>query len=98
MIQASAGQSLLDIVIQEMGCVDGLFELAATNGLTITDDLVPGQLLMVPASDTADVELVKLLKSRNVRINTDNYLLAPAPEEDELNDFSPNDFLETDFH
>ncbi len=46
-IQALNNQSLIDIAIQTTGSVEGVFELALKNGLSITDDLKIGQILQV---------------------------------------------------
>jgi hypothetical protein len=43
-----AGQSLIDIAIQELGSAEGAYNLAVLNGMSITDDLVPGQELVMP--------------------------------------------------
>lgn len=41
-------QSLLDIAVQEMGSVDAAFELARLNDISITDNLVSGQVIVLP--------------------------------------------------
>jgi hypothetical protein len=38
-------QSLLDIALQETGTIEGIFDLAVANDLSLTDALVPGQKL-----------------------------------------------------
>ena len=47
-MKALAGQSLVDIAVQELGSVEGVFELAKLNGISVTDDLIPGQELTLP--------------------------------------------------
>ena len=48
MITALHNQSLFDISIQVYGSIAYVFELALANGLSITSDLVPGQIIEVP--------------------------------------------------
>ena len=47
-IQVKDGQTLFDIAIQALGSVDRVFDLAQLNGLGITDNLVSGQVLLLP--------------------------------------------------
>lgn len=47
-IQTLNGQTLVDIAIQELGDADRVFEIATMNGLSLTDELEPGRVLMVP--------------------------------------------------
>ena len=68
----TAGQSLVDVCLQELGSVAALFELAAANGLTITDALTPGQVLVVPASLNARPEVAAYFAGRGQRLNTGN--------------------------
>ena len=48
-MKALQGQSIIDIAIQELGSAEGAFALAVMNGISITDDLTPGQELALPA-------------------------------------------------
>jgi LysM repeat protein len=43
-------QSLLDIAIQYRGTAAAAFEIAAANNLSLTDDLKPGQVLVIPST------------------------------------------------
>ena len=43
------GQSIFDIAIQELGSDEGAFDLAVLNGISVTDELTPGQELALPA-------------------------------------------------
>lgn len=51
-VTAVNGQSLFDLAIQLYGSVKYVFELAMANGLSITQELEPGQLLEVPELET----------------------------------------------
>ncbi|MGN6604570.1 MAG: LysM peptidoglycan-binding domain-containing protein [Ginsengibacter sp.] len=50
-ITVSEGQTLLDIAMQYCGDASVLFDIADLNGLEVTDDLVPGQQLLVPDAE-----------------------------------------------
>lgn len=45
-----SGQTLLDIALQEKGSIEAIEEIAALNGLSITDELTVGMELSLPAS------------------------------------------------
>lgn len=45
-----SGQTLLDIALQEKGSIEAIEEIAALNGLSITDELSAGMELTLPAS------------------------------------------------
>jgi hypothetical protein len=62
------GQTLLDIVIQEMGSVDGLLTLAAQNGIADALALpLPGTVLTIPALTPDQQQLVAELAKLQVR-------------------------------
>lgn len=86
----TAGQSLLDVALQELGSVEALFDLADANGLAITDELTPGQVLEVPTSLATQPSLVSYFQGRGQRINTGAPVAAPvaATPDFDLLDFS----------
>lgn len=45
-----SGQSLLDIALQEKGSIEAVGEIAALNGLSVTEELSAGMVLSVPAN------------------------------------------------
>ena len=47
-MKALSGQTLFDIAIQSCGSAEAAFKLAVLNGMSVTDDLVPGQELVMP--------------------------------------------------
>jgi len=47
-MKALSGQTLFDIAIQSCGSAQAAFKLAVLNGMSVTDDLVPGQELIMP--------------------------------------------------
>jgi hypothetical protein len=61
------GQTMLDIALQELGDVERASEVAVLNDRPITDDLVAGEELSVPAYDTSKRTLVQMLSARGFR-------------------------------
>lgn len=57
-VKVKAGQSLLDIAIQECGGLSALAELAAMNGLSITSDLPVLSELRTPSPADDKVALL----------------------------------------
>jgi len=49
------GQSIFDIAVQELGSIEGAFELAMLNGISVTDELIPGQELILPIVLNKDI-------------------------------------------
>lgn len=41
-------QSLLDIALQYLGDITGVFTLASLNGISVTGEISPGQVIKVP--------------------------------------------------
>lgn len=70
MITVLSNQSLLDIAIQEDGNVLAAFEWALANGISITEELVPGQKLIIPKSVNRDNEIANYFKSKKQNIAT----------------------------
>ncbi|AWM31367.1 hypothetical protein [Hymenobacter nivis] len=91
----TAGQSLLDVAIQELGSVAALFDLADAAGLGITDALTPGQLLAVPTSPAAAPALAAYFADRAQRINTGGPIAPRQPIT--THDFDARDFNYPDF-
>ena len=91
----TAGQSLVDVAIQELGSVAALFALADAAGLAITDALTPGEELAVPAATAARPELASYFRQLDYRVNT-GAEVPPAPVL-VMHDYQPTDFAATDF-
>jgi capsid protein len=70
MIRVIENQSLFDIAIQESGSVLAAFDLALTNGLSITDDLAPGQKLIASNSEFSNNEVANYFKGKNLMVAT----------------------------
>lgn len=70
MIYAIENQSVLDVAIQEDGSVMAFFEWALKNGLSITDELTPGQQLVSPNSSFRNAEIANYFKGKKQMIAT----------------------------
>lgn len=58
-IQVLSNQTLTDIALQVYGSAEGVFLLAQENGLSVTDDLTPGQWLMFSQNRVSDKKIVQ---------------------------------------
>jgi len=58
-----SGQTIFDIAIQSCGGIEAAFDLAMLNGLNPTDDLVPGQELIIPGVVNSDIQQYYLNKN-----------------------------------
>ena len=63
-LKVSENQGLFDIAIQKSGSIIDVFDLAVKNGLSVTDNLEPGQSLRLPVVDDADIS--GYFKRRNI--------------------------------
>ena len=63
-------QSLFDVAIQEDGSVLSTFEWAIKNGLSITDNLEPGQKLSTPISVFRNDEVARYFTGKRQMIAT----------------------------
>jgi hypothetical protein len=102
-VVVSAGQSLLDVCLQELGSTGALFDLADANGLPITAVLSAGQRLQVPeASALAAPEIAAYYAARQYRVNVADPTHNPAPVvppgQPLLRDFLPADVNRLDFY
>lgn len=70
LITVHSRQSLLDIAVQESGAVDAAFELAAQNGMALTDPLAVGTVLTFNGA-AVDKRVADYLAARNIRPATE---------------------------
>lgn len=63
-------QSLFDIAIQYSGSALAAFDIAVANGISVTDDLTPGQKLKIPVSIYKNDEVANYFGSRSQGIAT----------------------------
>ena len=64
-IKVLNGQSLPDVAIQAAGSVEAVFDIALANGMSITDDLQPGDTLVVPA--VLSKQIADYYRTNNIR-------------------------------
>lgn len=67
---AIENQSLFDVAVQEDGCFLAVFEWALANGLSVTDELAPGQKLAAPNSEFRNNDVADYFKGRNQMVAT----------------------------
>ena len=70
MIYAIENQSVFDIAVQESGSVLSAFDWALKNGLSLTEDLAPGQKLISPNSDFIDTDVAGYFKGKKQMVAT----------------------------
>ena len=61
-------QTLIDFAVQYSGSQENIFAVAQANGKNLTDDMVPGSLLVIPA--VTDVRVAKFYSSQKYDITT----------------------------
>lgn len=64
------GQTLMDIAVKEKGSVEAVFDIAALNGISVTEEIVAGTVLDLPASVWNRL-LENYCKGNNVDPSTD---------------------------
>ncbi len=62
-----SNQSLFDIAIQYYGTIDGIFTICMANNITITDKLLPGQVLNIPEFKGNDSDIVDYYKEHDIK-------------------------------
>lgn len=60
------GQSIFDVSLQNCGTIEGVFELAVQNNLSITDNLVTGLILQINGVLTDD-DILDYYKVKNIQ-------------------------------
>ncbi len=60
-------QSVLDLSIILFGTLEGVMQLALLNGLSLTDELVPGQEIEVGVFNESLVSVLDFIKKNNIR-------------------------------
>lgn len=59
-------QSLFDVAIRYCGTVEAIAEIAILNNLSITDDLIPGQIVQIPLTDYGNQEVINYFSTNKV--------------------------------
>ena len=60
-------QSLLDLALQHTGTIESVFEMAEANALNITDDVVAGKTLVLPAEMLTNKDILSYYKAKNLQ-------------------------------
>ena len=60
-------QSLLDLALQHTGTIESVFELAEANALNITDDVVAGNTLVLPAEALINKDILAYYTAKNLQ-------------------------------
>ena len=60
-------QSLLDLALQHTGTIESVFELAGANALNITDDVVAGKTLILPAEAFTNKDILAYYTAKNLQ-------------------------------
>ena len=79
-VLVEAGQTIMDVAIQEYGSAAGFVTLCQDNNLEFDDELDPGNAVLIRSDlpNTADVNIVDLYRLRGIQVNTGGD--QPAPE------------------
>jgi hypothetical protein len=65
-ITALNNQSLLDVAIRHCGTVEAVVDIAILNNISITDDLVPGQLIALAVKDYGNQEVINYFSGNKI--------------------------------
>lgn len=65
-ITALHNQTLLDVAIRHCGTVEAVADIAILNNISITQDLIPGQLIELPNKDYGNQEVVNFFASNKI--------------------------------
>ena len=60
-------QSLLDLALQHTGTIEIIFELAEANTLNISDDVVAGNTLVLPAEAFTNKDILGYYTTKNIQ-------------------------------
>ncbi len=60
-------QNVLDIAVQAYGSAEAAFDLALANDLSLSDDLVPGQVLQLPESAYKDTDIAGYYENKKLQ-------------------------------
>ena len=66
-ITAQHNQSLLDLALQHTGSIESVFEFAEANAINITDDVVAGKTLALPAEVFTNKDILAYYMAKNLQ-------------------------------
>nr|DAX76032.1 MAG TPA: hypothetical protein [Caudoviricetes sp.] len=67
MITVLHNQSLLDLALQHTGTIESVFEFAEANAFNITDDVVAGKTLVLPAEAFSNKDILNYYTAKNLQ-------------------------------
>ncbi len=82
-IRALEGQSLLDIALIVYGATEGAWNLALDNDLSLTDNLIPGQIVAYYPEKIINKQIVEYYRTNGIKPAT---ALTQAPEKHRIFD------------
>jgi spore germination protein YaaH len=59
-------QTLADIAIRFCGTIEAIADIAILNSISITDDLVPGQIILIPVKDYNYQEVINFFSVNKI--------------------------------
>ncbi|MGP1500746.1 MAG: hypothetical protein ACTTJM_03060 [Bergeyella cardium] len=66
-ITALHNQSTLDVCLQHTGSIEGVFELAMANSLSLTDELQVGTVLQLPKGIAQDRDILSYYTAKSLQ-------------------------------
>ena len=66
-IKVLHNQSFLDLALQHTGTIESIFEFAEANALNITDDVVAGKTLVLPAEAFTNKDILGYYTAKNLQ-------------------------------
>jgi hypothetical protein len=69
-INVIENQTFFDLSVEQTGSVLSVFEMALTSGKSITDDLAPGEQIIIPETRYYIKDIVDYFKGKNYKIAT----------------------------
>ncbi len=79
-IQVYNGQNLLDVALIYYGTIKAALDIAIANNMQLTDDLRPGQILLLPTSRYINPEIQKYYEIKQIKPATAEPLLIENEE------------------
>lgn len=73
-------QTIIDISVRYFGTAEAAPDIAILNSLNVTDDLVPGQKILLPEADYGEAETVAVFVLKNKQPAT-GYIEEPEIDE-----------------
>lgn len=75
-VKAHNGQNLFDVALSQYGTIEAVYELTRANNLSITAELIAGQLLNIPDISYPDyAHIVSYLKANKIVPTSGNILV-----------------------